>query len=272
MILTLSPTYTQFDVIGWRSGSSPHNVCQHDCADDLNAGPDHKQYQGDGYLRDYLIGLIPSQFGIGAGLDVLHVSLHKVSDKYYLKFKTHVNDRSSRNGGTVPGRKDDYFGSCNVDWIVDDLMSKKSYESGNYQSLKWLLLPHADASQKNALLEVFSYYGIVGFRYFAAKWDGSKYSYSMVGVQPYNGQTSNTLGRGYYGTWGEGFMAMGTDQRFIDVNYYHMILGSDAQYGYWDSPSQDSKGAAPTQFDHKAVKRELDFVRGTPAYVTKLEK
>lgn len=265
----MSATYTQLDVLTRGTNGATLNACQHYCADDLNAGP-IGAYSGQGYLRDYFIALVPSQSGTDTGADVLHVSAHKIGNGYYLKFKTHVNDRAARNGSTVPGRASkDYYGSCSVDWIKDDFLSTERHESGRYQSLKWLYIPHADPKLKNGIMEVFSWYGIIGFRHFAASWDGKKYKYSLVGCQPYNGQTSGTIGRGFYGTWGEGFMSMGTAENFLDVNYYNMVLGGAPGHGYWDSANKDTTKWNDPGFQGSAIRRESDFVRGLPGDMTK---
>lgn len=266
-------SYTQVDVNAWREGGAAHLECQHWCSDSAETGPGSKTSTYPTYLRDYFIALIPSQFGADAGADVLHVSVHKLGDVSWLRFKTHVNDRATRNGGVVPGRSNkDYFGSCSVDWIQDDFLTLSRHNSGRYQSLKWLFLPHADPNQKNAIIEIFSWYGIIGFRYFAASWDGKKYKYSLVGVQPFNGQTSGTIGRGFYGTWGEGFMPLGTSQNFIDVNYYNMVLGGAPGHGYWDSANKDAyaKNWNDPGFKGDVIRRESDYVRGLPGDSTKL--
>lgn len=280
--VTISPTYTQLDIVGWCDNQSPKVVCKHDCADDLQKGP-AGAYKGEGYLRDYFIGLVDSQLDdtkSGKGLDIIHVSLHQVGNVCYLKFKTHVNDRAKRNGAAVAGKDQDYFGSCNVNWIKDEFMSKERYQSGSYQSLKWLRMDSSSKQNKNAIMEVFSWYGVLGLRYFAASWNGTKYDYSMVGVQPFNGQTSGTIGRGVYGTWGEGFMTMGQVSRaggtstngsgFRDVNYYNMVLGGKLGHGYWDSANKDPVAWSDPGFKGDAIRRESDFVRGVGDDVTPL--
>lgn len=279
------------NLYGRRATASFEEYNRHFCTADLTRLPyiDKGSSQKYQYLRDYLIALIPAQTtypdGQSAGADLLHVSQHRGADgKYYLVFRTHVNlqaldpqtDQLIKTDD--PTGKPDHFGNCESSVIADELYTKARHVSGAYQSLKWLYMPHSDGNYRHGIMEIFSWYGVLGMRYFAALWDtvNKRYYYSIRGLQPYNGQASSTIGRGCSSTWGAGFMTFGTPEDFIDVNFYNLTLGkkfvaNDMEGpGWWSTKSRDprwdkSKPAMP------AIVRESDWKRGTADYITPLE-
>ncbi|MCJ1365189.1 hypothetical protein MMC16_004310 [Acarospora aff. strigata] len=111
---------------------------------------------------------------------------------HWLKFSTHRR----RNDPIGPGVHSTHT-DCRETQVRDDFASR--YASGAYFNIKWIRCSYHRS--KNAVLEIFSWYGILGTRLFAPK-NRNGWEYELVGQQPYMGQTSLGMGLGSERNWG----------------------------------------------------------------------
>lgn len=177
---------------------------------------------------NYFTGLMPSESG-NPGLDVLNISLHKDGAKYFLKFRTHRRTTESIGPGVHATHA-----NCQDREVTDELASR--YGSGAYFNIKWLRCSYGKS--KNAILEIYSWYGILGTRLFAPK-NNNGWEYSLVGQQPYMGQTSLGMGLGCEGDWGYGFMTWGPNEDWVDSNVWHLKPDGSNGEGNWGMTKED---------------------------------
>ncbi|KAJ5203822.1 uncharacterized protein N7498_004701 [Penicillium cinerascens] len=198
---------------------------------------DEGEYCDDKMIRPYLTALVPS--GTGKGLDVLRIALHQRKDgQKYLYFHTHVRSTTS-----TPGPK-------SVIW--------KQYQPAESTSVRDKLAESPDAHYFHirfiptrrevmvrgkmaivpAILEVFSWYGVVGVRMFAASTPNGC-DYELDGQQPFLGQTSIGSGLGCAGDWGHGFLPWNNEDRWIDSNVFIPLSGSKEAQGSWGMTLDD---------------------------------
>ncbi|KAJ9299455.1 hypothetical protein DTO271G3_3077 [Paecilomyces variotii] len=196
---------------------------------------DEGDYCDDKLIRPYLTALVPSC--TGKGLDVLRIALHERRDgRKYLYFHTHV-----RTATSAPGPKSIVWKQYQSNGVYDKLADSKN---GHYFHIKFIptrrdITHNGKTSIVPAILEVFSWYGVLGVRMFAAStpngWD-----YELDGQQPFLGQTSIGAGLGCSGDWGQGFLPWNTDGNWIDSNVFIPVPGSKEVRGSWGMSLDDA--------------------------------
>lgn len=154
-------------------------------------------------IRPYFNALIPTEQldGTTSGMSLLQVSLHNVSNKPHLVFRlTNLTTFTTQTSKPV---KDTLF------------------SNPNYFHIKWLRCARSSSLQystSNALLEVFSFYGVLGIRLFAPTDETRVADYEEIGRLQYMAQTSVGVGLGSEGDWGNGILGWGVDEvEFIDL-------------------------------------------------------
>ena len=180
---------------------------------------------------NYLTALVPSTSS-NTGLDTINISLHKDHEgRYKLLFHTHRRTNNGAGG--------DPYGDC-IDSIVDDPLASH-YSSGAYFSIKWVRCSRA--GYKNAIMEIFSWYGVLGARLFAPDPKAPKATahgkYKMIGIHYYMGQNSLGLGLGCEGDWGFGFMTWGPNEDWIDSNAWKLKADGKNGEGAWGMSPDD---------------------------------
>lgn len=175
-------------------------------SDDMKSLEAKGKHQCDGAdtetISPCFTALIPSAKRDSKQLDVLTVRYEREDKKSYLCFHTHTSKPQAVE-------KDPWLG-CNGSKIEDAFST-----NANYFHIKWLRCSTANAA--NAVMEVFSYYGVLGVRVFAPS-NKSNVDWQLTGVLPYLGQTSIGAGLGCYRDWGYGFMPWGEAKDFEDIN------------------------------------------------------
>jgi hypothetical protein len=181
-------------------------------------------------VQSYLTALTPSLSG--EGLDVLQISLHQGADgRKKLLFRTHTrNDQG-------PGHHGDPWSGCRQsEWLDDPLASDPN---GRYFNMKWIrcrsLSP--EGGYFCGVLEVFSWYGIIGTRLFCP--GSSHYRYELIGQQPYLGQTSIAAGTGCTGDWSHGIIPWSSKEDWVDSATFQPWNKNDLQAGSWGMMKRD---------------------------------
>lgn len=161
-----------------------------------------------------------------AGQDLLQISRRKSGTRYFVTFHTH----------SASGNPEDPFCNC-VGAEVEDSLASRSPE--HYFSIKWM--PVRASGQARAVLEVFSWYGVLGVRVFAcpAAEDGSATEWTLLGQLPHLGQTSIGAGLGCYGDWGHGFVTWAAENEWTDANVFRPQERSDLNLGSWGMAWED---------------------------------
>jgi len=186
--------------------------------------------------RPLITALVPSS--TGKGLDVLRISQHEdVKGKKHLVFQTYV--RSANAGGK---ETDAIWDKVRETSVFDALASRNN---GQYFHIKFirasyeLKRPGKEDVMLPAILEVFSWYGVLGVRLFAAGIKG--WDYEQRGQQPFLGQTSIMSGLGSMGDWGYGILPWSSSDSFVDVNVFLPKSKDDLTKGHWGMVEEDFK-------------------------------
>lgn len=196
---------------------------------------DEGDYCDDKLIRPYLTALIPSC--TGKGLDVLRIALHERRDgRKYLYFHTHVRTTTS-----APGPKSIIWKQYQSNGVYDKLADSKN---GHYFHIKFIptrreITCKGETTTVPAILEVFSWYGVLGVRMFAVSspdgWD-----YELEGQQPFLGQTSIGAGLGCSGDWGHGFLPWNNEDHWVDSNVFIPLPVSEGIQGSWGMSLDDA--------------------------------
>ncbi|KAJ5972115.1 uncharacterized protein N7479_002033 [Penicillium vulpinum] len=195
---------------------------------------DEGDYCDDKLIRPYLTALVPSCTGKGS--DVLRIALHQRKDgRKYLYFHTHV-----RSATTAPGPKSVIWTQYRSSEVYDKLADNKN---GHYFHIKFIptrreLKYKGSMTTVPAILEVFSWYGVLGVRMFAAS-SPNECDYELEGQQPFLGQTSIGAGLGCSGDWGQGFLPWNDKDRWVDSNVFIPLPGSKEVQGSWGMTLDD---------------------------------
>ena len=177
------------------------------------------------------------------GLNIVQISSIQKSGKNYLNFRTILVDPAK---DSVVGYRDSV---ANGTEILDEF-----HGNPNYHSLAWLRarndIPKQDLTTRNAVMHVFSFYGVLGVRVYApmkynqaagksageyAKY--GPYVYKLVGQAPYQGTPSLGMGMGCEGVWGYGILPWGDFGDWLDVNVWNQSSGG------WAMSVEDEKRA-----------------------------
>ncbi|KEQ90546.1 hypothetical protein AUEXF2481DRAFT_33876 [Aureobasidium subglaciale EXF-2481] len=180
-------------------------------------------------VQPYLTALTPS-IG-GKGLDVLQISLHQgAQGRKKILFRTHTRNAQG------PGQQSNPWSGCQQsEWYDDPLASNKD---GRYFSMKWIRCRYKIAeSEYWGVLEVFSWYGIIGTRLFGQS--SSRYQYELVGQQPYLGQTSVIAGTGCTGDWSHGILPWTAQDDWVDSAAFQPWNRTDLRAGSWGMMKRD---------------------------------
>ncbi|CAN9354864.1 unnamed protein product [Alternaria alternata] len=161
-----------------------------------------------------------------AGQDLLQISRRKNGKQQFIAFHTHV----------ASGDQNDPLCNCAVS-EVEDALASRSPE--HFFSIKWM--PVRVLEQARAVLEVFSWYGVLGVRVFACSHteDGSVGEWTLHGQFPHLGQTSIGAGLGCYGDWGHGFVTWAEENEWTDANTFRPVEKDDLKSGWWGMVWED---------------------------------
>ncbi|GKU09667.1 unnamed protein product [Fusarium langsethiae] len=136
-------------------------------------------------IRPFFHALIPSEDRASpSSLSILQVSLHEYNQKPHFIFR--LTDTVSWTTKTSTP-------------VEDRLVSDP-----HYFHLKWIRCSRKsdfDLNTSNAVLEVFSFYGVLGIRLFAPISEKNLANYQEIGMLQYMGQTSIGTGLGCEGDW-----------------------------------------------------------------------
>ncbi|KAG9758020.1 hypothetical protein KCU73_g4112, partial [Aureobasidium melanogenum] len=180
-------------------------------------------------VQPYLTALAPSLSG--KGLDVLQISLHQgANNKKKILFRTHARNDQGPNQNSDP-----WSGCQQSEWYEDPLASDPN---GRYFSMKWIRCRYKIAETEYwGVLQVFSWYGIIGTRLFGA--GPSRYQYDLIGQQPYLGQTSIAAGNGCTGDWSHGILPWTIKEDWADSATFLPWDKSDLAAGSWGMMKRD---------------------------------
>lgn len=160
----------------------------------------------------------------GAGVQILAVATIRRASKIYTHFRT-ISFGGEDNYGipkAIPADSE----------VEDDL-----YDKPGFFSQTWIRVsadyvrtfPATTAATKhatNAVLQVFSLYGVLGCRLFVEASDNQNGSdWVLAGQIPYMGQASTGTGCGNYGIWNYGLLSWGSGPGFEDVNFWNVKRG-----------------------------------------------
>jgi hypothetical protein len=183
---------------------------------------------GSDLVGPLLTALVPSLTSSSqpAGQDLLQISRRKSRQRHFIAFHTH----------SASGDPDDPLCSC-AGSEVEDALASRSPE--HYFSIKWM--PVQVLEQRRAVLEVFSWYGVLGVRVFAYSpiEDGGDGEWVLLGQLPHLGQTSIGAGLGCYGDWGHGFVTWAAENEWTDANAFRPVGKGDLSSGWWGMVWED---------------------------------
>jgi hypothetical protein len=170
------------------------------------------------------------------GLDILQLSRHQNGTQVFLIFRTYC--RADPQPG-VAGEEAHAFTKCKESTPVLDNLASRSPE--HYFSIKWMSARYQtnNGTQCHGILEIFSWYGVLGARLFGAGKKGIKYE--LIGQLPHLGQTSIGAGLGCYGDWGHGFVTWEAGDEWIDANLFIPSDKKDRTIGSWGMKWEDSQ-------------------------------
>lgn len=191
--------------------------------------------------QHYVTALIPRYSSSGddrepaqmSGLDVLQVSSICKDEKNYLNFRTIIGTA----GGSL-GSIRDSITAASSPAVPDEF-----YGNPHYFSIAWLRasqeIPDQDLVSHNAVLHVFSYYGVLGVRVYAPmKYSQATgrndafyqnygpYYYKLVGQSAFMGTPSLGMGMGSEGQWAYGVLPWGHFDEWVDVNTWNQVTKS----------------------------------------------
>ena len=183
---------------------------------------------GSDLVGPLLTALFPSLPGSPkpTGQDLLQISRRKSGERHLISFHTHV----------ASGDPNEPLCNC-AGSEVEDVLASRSPE--HFFSIKWM--PVRVLDQARAVLEVFSWYGVLGVRVFACSHtaDGSVGEWTLHGQFPHLGQTSIGAGLGCYGDWGHGFVTWAAENKWTDVNTFRPAGKDDLGSGWWGMVWED---------------------------------
>lgn len=189
---------------------------------------DKGDYCNNKLIRPYLTALIPSR--TGKGLDVLRIAQYERKDgQKYIYFHTHV-----RSEPCAPGSDSVIWKQTPPSEVYDKLADNNH---GHYFHVKFIptqreVMFKGKMTAVPAILEVFSWYGVLGVRMFAPS-SPNDFKYGLEGQQPFLGQTSIGAGLGCSGDWGQGFLPWNSKDRWVDANVFIPSPGSVGAQGSW---------------------------------------
>jgi hypothetical protein len=181
--------------------------------------------------RPFLTALVPTCTE-NAGLDILEISQTCSGNSTFLTFRTHCR------ANVAAGSEAKLFVKCKQSDAWKDPLA--STGDGRYFNIKWMPVRYTEAGKMcRGVLEVFSWYGVLGVRLFGAGPSGWKYG--LVGQLPYLGQTSIGAGLGCEGDWGHGFVTWNKDDEWIDANLFRPNSKADGTQGRWGMSKDDAE-------------------------------
>lgn len=195
---------------------------------------DESECCDDNLIRPYLTALVPSC--TGKGLDVLRIALHQSKNgRKSLYFHTHV-----RSATSTPGPRSVLWKQYQSSELYDKLADS---ESGQYFHIKFIptrreVKIKGQMTIVPAILEIFSWYGVLGVRLFAAS-SPNGCDYELEGQQPFLGQTSIGAGLGCSGDWSHGFLPWNTDGSWVDSHVFIPRPESREIRGTWGMTLDD---------------------------------
>ncbi|RDW72772.1 uncharacterized protein DSM5745_07944 [Aspergillus mulundensis] len=188
-------------------------------------------------VRPYMTALIANQGG--SGLNVLQISQHaSPSGDKYMVFHTYMR-ASSTSGNNAPNveNQDAIIWDTVKEVTVKDTLA--SSKSGQYFHIKFIQTTYdiQNKTRLHGILEVFSWYGVLGVRLFAAGKAG--WDYELRGQQPYLGQTSIMAGPGCTGDWGSGILPWTSEDDWVDSCVFVPRSKDDLTVGRWGMARED---------------------------------
>lgn len=160
-------------------------------------------------IEPCFMALIPSPKR-SSTCDLLSVSLKQKDKKCYISFHVHERRDHAKDPFYHCGESDDYLDPF--------------YGNPNYFHIKWQRCEWEYTT--NAVMQLYSWYGVLAMRVFAPTDAGSNKNWNCVGLVPYMGQTSIGAGLGCAGDWGHGYMTWGNNQDFVDINEWVKAKGT----------------------------------------------
>lgn len=154
--------------------------------------------------------------------------------------------------------------TCTTSYVADDFATQARTSAGYYYPIKWMsvqhpgLNPDVDGQAATAIVQVFSYYGCVGYRLYGRK-KASDSEIVMLGQQCYNGQPSLGIGCTVDALFGGEFLAYKA-RAFADYRQYQVPRTtsggtSDAWVDYWGGGSDGKPlGLLPSEMPDAASK------------------
>ncbi|KAM0377533.1 hypothetical protein HYE67_005062 [Fusarium culmorum] len=177
-------------------------------------------------IRPFFSALVPSEDRASPNsLSILQVSLHEYNKKPYFIFR--LTDTVSWTTKTSSP--------------VEDRLASDPH----YFHLKWIRCSRQsdfDLNTSNAVLEIFSFYGVLGIRLFAPTSEKKLENYQEIGMLQYMGQTSIGTGLGCEGDWGSGILTWGAEKNdFVDFEAFKPDPSGSAEKGSWGMSTTDAE-------------------------------
>ncbi|CEI70479.1 hypothetical protein FVEN_g1015 [Fusarium venenatum] len=177
-------------------------------------------------IKPFFSALVPSEDRASPNsLSILQVSLHEYKQKPHFIFR--LTDTVSWTTKTSTP--------------VEDRLASDPH----YFHLKWIRCSRRsdfDLNTSNAILEVFSFYGVLGIRLFAPISEKNLANYQEIGMLQYMGQTSIGTGLGCEGDWGSGILTWGTERNdFVDFEAFKPHTSGSAGKGTWGMSATDTE-------------------------------
>ncbi|KAG8670479.1 hypothetical protein FPOAC1_009895 [Fusarium poae] len=169
-------------------------------------------------IKPFFSALVPSEDRASPNnISILQVSLHEYNQKPHFIFR--LTDTVSWTTKTSTP--------------VEDRLASDPH----YFHLKWIRCSRKsdfDLNTSNAILEVFSFYGVLGIRLFAPISEKNLANYQEIGMLQYMGQTSIGTGLGCEGDWGSGILTWGAEKNdFVDFEAFKPDASGSPGKGNW---------------------------------------
>ncbi|KAJ4012625.1 hypothetical protein NW752_008338 [Fusarium irregulare] len=177
-------------------------------------------------IRPFFHALIPSEDRASPNsLSILQVSLHEFNQKPHFVFR--LTDTTTWTTKTSTP--------------VEDRLASDPH----YFHIKWIRCSRKsdfDLNTSNAVLEVFSFYGVLGIRLFAPISEKKLEDYQEIGMLQYMGQTSVGTGLGCEGDWGNGILTWGSKENdFVDFVAWTPGASGLSGEGRWGMSAADTE-------------------------------
>ena len=177
-------------------------------------------------IRPFFHALIPSEDRASPNsLSILQVSLHEFNQKPHFVFR--LTDTTTWTTKTSTP--------------VEDRLASDPH----YFHIKWIRCSRKsdfDLNTSNAVLEVFSFYGVLGIRLFAPISEKKLENYQEIGMLQYMGQTSVGTGLGCEGDWGNGILTWGSKENdFVDFVAWTPDASGMSGEGRWGMSVADTE-------------------------------